>query len=153
MAASSVAPSDTILGPLQQQLSLVAQQIQGIDPNLCYTTPPKSSIEDGAVLFPCKGWGVDSMTNGRLRLKFTFHILHMFRMRPIDEVIPDIQTWVPAWLTVLSDWNNQTLGGHAISFDFTSGEITQVRFNNTDYFALKHVVTVLTQFSVITQPH
>lgn len=148
-----VTPNDSIVGPIQQQLALVAQQIEGIDPNLCYTTPPKSSIEEGAVLFPCKGWAVDSMTNGRIRLKLTFHILQLFRMRPLDEVIPDIQAYIPAWWTVLSDWNNQTLGGNAISFDFSNGEIAQVKHNNTDYFALKHVVTVLTQFKVITQPH
>lgn len=147
---SPVIPEDTLIGPLQEELCLVAQQIQGVDPGLCYAKPPKGQLQEGAVLFPCKGWQVESATNGRLRLRITFHALHLFRLRALDEVIPDIQTYIPAWWTVLGAWHNQTLGGRAISFDFTGGDIQLIKHNGTDFYALQHTLSVLVQFRVPT---
>lgn len=148
----SVTPADTIIGPLQDQLCLVAQQIAGIDPDLCFAKPPSGPLQEGMVLFPVKGWTVESATNGRLRLKISFNAYQIFRMRSLDEVIPDIQTYIPAWWAVLGAWGNQTLGGKAISFDFDGGDIVTIQHNSTDYLALQHTLNVLVQFAVSTQP-
>lgn len=148
----SVMPADTLIGPLQQQLCLVAQQIVGIDPDFCFAAPPKGPLQEGSVLFPVKGWTVESATNGRLRLKIKFNAYHIFRLRALDEVIPDIQSFIPAWWSVLGAWKNQTLGGKAISFDFEGGDIVTIQHNSTEYLALQHTLTVLVQFAVSTQP-
>ncbi len=150
----SVTPSDTLIGPLQDQLCQVAQQISGIDPNLCYgSTPPANNLEDGSVIFPLKSFAVDSATSGKLRIKLTFTALHLFRKRPLDEVIPVIQSYIPAWWTVLADWKNNTLGGLAITFSFTQGEVGTIKHNNTDFYALKHTLEVLVNFNVVTAPN
>lgn len=151
--AGNVTPSDTLVGPIVEQLALVAQQINGIGPEQCYIKPPDGPPEDNSVLFPCKAWAFSDMSNGRLRVRLTFDILHVFSRRMLDEALPDIQAYIPAWWAVLGDWNNQTLGGTVRSLDLKSGEITTLRYGGETLLALRHEVTVLTEFLVTTQPH
>lgn len=143
-------PTDTLVLPLQQQLCLVAQQVPGIDPTLTVPTPPPGPLEEGMVLFPLTRWAVESATNGRLRLRLTFNALHIFAMRPLDEVIPDLQAYIPGWWQALSAWKNQTLGGLAISLDFSGGDIREIKHNSTEYYALTHQVEVLIQVNIST---
>lgn len=149
--AGSVTPQDTIVGPIVEQLALVAQQINGI--GTCYLQPPDGPPEDNSVLFPCKSWRFQNNTNGRLRAYLTFDIIHVFSRRLLDEALPDINTFIPAWWAVLGDWNNQTLNNTVRSFDLKEGQITTLKYGSDTYLALVHQVTVLTDFLVVTQPH
>jgi hypothetical protein len=143
-----VTPSDSVVGPIVAELAAIAQQIEGI--GTCYTTAPDGAPEDNSVMLPCKSWSVESMTNGRLRLRLTFQVIHCFLRRQLSENLTDIQTYIPAWWTVLSDWNNQTLNGKAASLDITEGQIAEVVHAGVKFLGLIHTVTVLTEFRVRT---
>lgn len=148
----AVVPNDTLIGPIQDQLALVAQQIEGIDPALVFARPPKGVLKEGSVLFPCKGWAIEGMTNARIRFRLTFNILHLFRNSALDIAIPSMQAYIPAWWAVLGDWNNQTLGGTVKTLDLGDGQITTIEHNGTTYLAIVQPVKVLAEFNVNTTP-
>ena len=147
-APGSVTPTDSVVGPLVAQLALVAQQIQGI--GICYLEPPEGPPEDNSVIFPCKSWEFVDSTNGRLRVYLTFDIMHLFSRRLLDEALPDIYKFTPAWWTVLGDWNNQTLGGLVRSMDVKAGEITTTKMAGEILLALTHRVRLLYEFPLTT---
>jgi hypothetical protein len=143
-----MATPSTTISDIRAQLIQVAQQIQGIGP--CYPVPPEGFIEDGGVLFPCKSWQVESLTNGRVRMRLTFDILQLFADRDYAEAVPTLETFALAWWQVLGAWANQRLGGLALSLDLVNGGVSTVTHGETTYLALTHTVNVLTEFLIST---
>lgn len=141
-------PDDTIVGPIVDGLIVVGKQIDGI--GRFYKEPPEGSPEDNSVVFPLTKFSVEGDTNGRMFLKLTFEISHLFRRARLNETYSRIIPFVPAWLDRLSAWPNQTLGGAAEEVSVESGRIDSLTWGSQQFLALTLTVTVLTEFAIST---
>lgn len=142
----TVSPSDTLVGPIVAQLALVAQQIDGM--GTTYQKVPEQAPEDNSVMFPCKHVDVVSSTNGRLTLHLTFDIVHVFRRTRLQEVLDRCYAALPAWLTVLGDRKNVTLGGTAQLMDVTAADIKEVKHANQQFLGVVTTIIVRYEFRI-----
>jgi hypothetical protein len=151
LAPGSVQPNDTLVTPIVQQLAIVAQQIAGI--GTCYTEPLDQAPEDNSVLFPLRGWKVLDDTSAKLKVELTFEVLHLFARTNLPDALARAYSFVPAWLTVLTAWGNNELGGLAITVSLLEQPATVKGFEwaKEPFIAISTLVTVLTEFSINTQ--
>lgn len=139
ISPGSIVPTDTLVSPLITQLTVVAQQIAGI--GMCYPEVPDAPPEDNSVLFAPKAVRVnDDQTNAKLDLHLEIDLIHLFRRKRLQDNLFSIYAVLPAWLTVLTAWSNQTLGGLAQSVNVTQMEIAPYDHGQQRFLAL--VVTL-----------
>lgn len=141
LSPGSVPQQDTLVAPIIAQLMVVAGQIAGVG-NL-YAEVPDAPPEPGAVLFaPLTVSPKDDATNAKIVLEVNFEVLHLFRRARLQDTLAQISAAIPAWLTVLTAWPNQTLGGVAQNLNLTDMKILPYKHGNQDYLALVNLVTV-----------
>lgn len=151
LTPGSVTPNDSLVSPIVAQLCVVAQQIAGI--GICYTEPPDRAPEDNSVMFPLREWHVLEDTNAKLKVQLVFEVLHLLRRTNLNDALARAYTFVPAWLTVLTAWGNNTLGGLAIDMSLLGQPATVKGYDwaNEPFIAISTRVAVLTEFSINTQ--
>ncbi len=153
ISPGSIPTADSLVLPLQQQLAVVAQQIEGITPDLCVITPTDYAPFDQAVIFPLRSWDIKAVTNGRVRMTLRFEVLHCFRRDPLEVTLSRLQPFVVPWLTVLTAWSNQDLGGLAIDMEWAGspGKPVMLQWGDGTYLCISNTVDVLTEFSINVQ--
>lgn len=142
----TVSQADTLVGPIVTQLGLVAKQIDGM--GTTYEKIPDGPPEDNSVMFPCTHITVVSSTNGRLTLHLTFDCVHVFRRTRLQEALDRCYAALPAWLTVLGDRKNVTLGGTAQLMDVTDADVKAVKHANQQFLGVVTTITVRYEFRI-----
>lgn len=149
--AGSIPQQDTLVAPLIAALVVVAQQIQGV--GNCYPTVPDAAPEDGSVLFAPKSVQVDDdSTNAQLVLRIEIEVLHLWRRRRLQDNLALVLAALPAWLTVLTAWGNQQLGGLAQNVNLTRMQIMPYTHAQQDYLALVNTLDLRVLQSINTAP-
>lgn len=142
----TVPMSDTLVSPIVAGLITVTRQIDGI--GTCYPKVPEQAPEDNSVMYACKGVEVVSSTNGRLTLHMNFDVIHAFRRTRLQEALDRCYAALPAWLTVLGDRKNVTLGGTAQLTDLKRSDIGKVVHGGQEMLGVITNLTVRYEFPI-----
>lgn len=141
LAPGSITPQDSLVAPLIDALTVIAQQISGL--GTIYPTVPDAPPEDNSILFAPKSVGVhDDETTGKLVLEVELDLIHLFRRRRLQANLALITQYLPAWLTVLTAYNNQTLFGAAQNFNISRMEIAPYVHGEQPYLALVSTLAI-----------
>lgn len=141
------APSDSLIGPIIQQLATTIQtQIPSIEH--VYTQVPDRAPSDNQVLLPIIKIKILGDTNGKLKLLLTVGARHVFRRRELDAGLTQAYTYIMPWLRLLSAWPNQTQGGLAIDTTPTDLAITRIIESGQVFIALAINFNILTEFNI-----
>lgn len=141
------APTDDLVGPIVHQIALL---IQAQIPSVAhvYEKFPDGPPQDNSVIIPLVSGKVVDETNGKLKLRFTFAVLHIFRRSKLPDNIGRAYTYVAPWLKLLSAWPNQNLGGLAREVDATNLMVTQRAEAAQAVVALSVNFDVVTEFNI-----
>lgn len=140
-------PSDTLIGPIAHQIAtMISTQIPSI--TYVYEKLPDRSPGDNTVILPLLRGKVVSDTNGKLKVRLTFSMRHLFRRKNMPDNITSAYSYVQPWLNFLSAWPNQNLGGLAIEVNATDLNITQLSESGQPMVALVVNFDVLTEFNI-----
>lgn len=151
IAPASVPQADTLVGPLITALTVVAQQIAGV--GNCYPEVPDAAPEDGSVLFAPKEVRVDDdSTNAQLVLHVEIEVLHLFVRKRLQDNLASITAALPAWLTVLTAWSNESLSGLAQNFDLKRMQIAPYTHAQQSYLALINTLDIRVIQNINTTP-
>jgi hypothetical protein len=132
---NTVAQTDTLVAPLIAALTTVAQQISGL--GAIYPTVPDAPPEDKSVVFAPRSVTVDDdETNAKLVLHVELDLLHLFVRARLQDNLASVLAALPAWLTVLTAWSNQELGGLAESVDLRRLAIAPYVHAQQNYLSL-----------------
>jgi hypothetical protein len=140
-------PQDDWVAPIVAQLAVLTGQIAGIDQ--AYTEPPDAP-EDNSVIFPLKQWDIIDSTVGKIKVRWTFEVQHLFRMNRLQDTLARASSFLSSWIRALTAWPNTDLGGLAITTDPKTGRFLAVGYGGNDFLALAHVVTVTTEYLIVT---
>lgn len=144
----SITPADTLIDPITQGLITVAQQIVGI--GVCYPKAPEGPPEHNSVLFPVTDVKVDEQYYGRATLTLTYQIIHLFRRTRLQDVLPTMYPFVPAWITALAAEPNVTLDGLVQMIDMKKIELLPFSYADQLYLSLTSTVNVSTLYNLPT---
>lgn len=151
LAPNSIAPTDSLIAPVTSALITLAQQIQGIGNT--YHQVPDGPPEDNSVLFPFKRMEVNAdATNGKLVLTLHYEIIHVFRRARLQDALAALYPYLVPWLTVLTAWSNQTLGGIAQNLDLGEMQVAYYPHANQPALGITSSVAVRVVYNVNVQP-
>lgn len=143
----SVPQTDTIIGPIIDQLIAVSQQIDGI--GTCYPKIPDQAPEDNSVLYALHPHiDVKSGTNRRITLHLTFDIIHVFRRTRLQEALVRCFAAIPAWINVLGSYANVTLGGTVQMIDLQGMDIREVKHAGQQMLGVISTLVVRTEIPI-----
>lgn len=145
---ASIHPADTLIDPITQRLAAVAQQIEGI--GVCYLQAPEGPPEHNSVLFPVVDIQVDEQYYGRATLTLTYQIVHLFRRTRLQDTLPLLFAYAPAWITAITAEPNVTLDGLVQGIEMTKIEILPYRHAEQLYLSLTSTVKVTTLYNLLT---
>ena len=149
IAAGSIPQEDTLISPVLSALSVVCSQIENI--GQVYTQVPDQAPEDNSVLMaPTEIVVQDNMTNAKLVLDIKLDLYHLFARARLQDNLASIFAAIPAWLTVMTAWSNQTLGGLSQNLNLTDMKIAPYKHANQVYLALIQTVQVRVVWNMIT---
>jgi hypothetical protein len=142
------APTDDLVGPIAHAIAtLITTQIPSI--GTVYEKLPDRPPADNTVILPMTRAKVLTETSGKMRVKFTYSVRHLFRRTNIADDQTRAYTYVLPWLKFLSAWSNQQLGGLAMEVDATDLGITQLVESGQPYLALVVNFDVITEFNIV----
>jgi hypothetical protein len=140
-------PNDSLVGPISSEIAtLIQAQIPSID-YIYQRLPDRPPGDNSVTLFMVRG-KVLGDTNGKVKIRLTFRMNHLFRRVNISDSFARAYTYVMPWLDFLSAWPNQNLNGLAIEVDATDVGITQVPQSGQPAVALVVDFNVLTEFNI-----
>lgn len=141
------APDDSLVGPIAHEIAImVQQQIPSI--TTVYEKLPDRSPTDNSVILPMIRAKVLGDTNGKMKIRFTFSMRHLFRRKSMPDNIASAYSYLMPWMNFLSAWPNQTLNGLAIEVTATDISITQLMESGQPMVALMVNFDVLTEFNI-----
>jgi hypothetical protein len=141
------APSDDVVGPIAHAIAiLIITQIPSI--GTVYEKLPDRPPADNSVILPMTRGKVMDETNGKVKIRLTYSMNHLFRRTSLPDDMLRAYTYVMPWLRFLAAWTNQGLGGLAISVSATDLGITQRVESGQPYLALVVNFDVLTEFNI-----
>ena len=146
--AGPFSPADTVVGPIVQALSnIVATQIPAV--GYIYQTMPDRPPADDAVIMPLMQAQIIDDTSGKLTIKLSFAMRHLFRRTNLADDIARAYTYIMPWLFVLSAWTNQSVSGLALKVNPKIIKVIQVTQAGQAMVALAIDFDVITEFNIV----
>ena len=140
-------PVDSLVGPIAHQIALfVSAQIPSIQ--AVYEKLTDRPPGDNTVVVKFTRGKVLGETNGKMKIRLTYTIQHLFRRANLPDSFSRAYTYIMPWMFLLAAWPNQNLAGLAREVNATELAVAQLPYSGTPVVALVVNFDVVTEFNI-----